>query len=216
MTRQNLYKILTVRKDIPNRCYDKKITKRKVSHMKKQKVISIFLILLFVITLTSSCSNRTSEEDEDFLNITGKSDEELYKDLEQVKHPALPEGMKYQDRTYYRWDGSWAFSNIDYMYGNTNFSGNEGYDPVKFLEDYTRYPPHGAFYPDYKSLGSAPDSRATAFRDFERRLEKGQITDASEIDSFIAKLEELGSENLVKEVQNQLSTGENITSRINF
>ncbi len=123
----------------------------------------------------------------------------------QNDYPDLPKGMEYEDRTYYQWDGSWAFSNIDYLYGETALPESDGMTPKEFLDKYSQYAPHGAFYPDYKTLGPVADQRAKAFSAFERRLEQGQITDVSEIDRFITELDELGSDNLVTEAQKQLN-----------
>lgn len=119
-------------------------------------------------------------------------------------YPTLPEGMDYENRTYMYWNGHWAFENIEYLPVIKDKNGNEMEGQKEFLDKNSKYPPHGALYPDYRSIDTTAVSRSSTFKEFESKINKGQLMDSSEIDSFIKKLETLGSANLVEIVQKQL------------
>lgn len=119
-------------------------------------------------------------------------------------YPTLPEGMDFNNRTYLHWDGSWTFSNIEYFPILKDENGNEIEGPKKFLDKNSKYPPHGALYPNYSSIDSTASSRSGAFMEFEGKISMGRLIDSSEIDDFIKKLEDLGTANLVEVVQKQL------------
>ena len=68
----------------------------------------------------------------------------------------------------------------------------------------SKYPPHGAFYPDYKKIEAIANIRARKFEQVEIKLRKGALTDFSMVDQFISELEDMGTDNLVTEVQKQL------------
>lgn len=119
-------------------------------------------------------------------------------------YPTFPEGMDYNSRTYMYWDGYWAFNNIEYLPVYKDRNGNVMEGLKEFFDKNSKYPPHGALYPNYGSIESTAISRSSAFMNFENRIYKGLVTDSSEIDSFIKKLEELGTDNLVEVVQKQL------------
>lgn len=119
-------------------------------------------------------------------------------------YPTFPEGMDFNNRTYMYWDGYWAFNNIEYTPVFKDESGNEMEGLKEFFDKNSKYPPHGALYPNYKSIESAADSRSRAFSGFENKIRDGLLTDSSQIDSFIKELDDLGSSNLVKIVQEQL------------
>jgi putative aldouronate transport system substrate-binding protein len=119
-------------------------------------------------------------------------------------YPAMPEGMDYSNRTYMYWDGNWAFRNIEFNPVAKDANGNELETQKQFLDKNSKYPPHGALYPNYKGIEAGADSRSSKFTEFENKIRQGLVTDTSEIDSFIKDLEALGSDNLVAEVQKQL------------
>lgn len=117
--------------------------------------------------------------------------------------PNLPEGMDYGLRSYFLWDGCFAFYNIEY----NSFMGEDTKDqtPEEFMERYSKYPPHGAFYPDYGVLQKIADEREKYFNEFEYRLIQGLIKDMSEVDEFINKLDAIGTAELVEEAQRQMT-----------
>lgn len=116
-------------------------------------------------------------------------------------YPVLPEGMDYNDSTYMSWRGSWAFRNIEFLMPVNK--GNK-FSYMDFIDKNSKYPPHGAFYPDFSAIESAAANRSKVFQDFERKINRGELTDSSQIDSFIKNLEDLGSSNLVEIAQKQL------------
>lgn len=128
-------------------------------------------------------------------------------------YPILPEGMDFNNRTYLYWDGSWAFSNIEYFPVIFDDNGNEIEGPKQFLDKNSEYPPHGAFYPNYISVDGAATSRIHEYQVFEYKISSGQLKDSFEIDKFIKNLEELGTANLVDEVQKQLDKAYAASSR---
>lgn len=73
------------------------------------------------------------------------------------------------------------------------------------MERYSKYPPHGAFYPDYGVLQKIADEREKYFNEFEYRLIQGLIKDMSEVDEFINKLDAIGTAELVEEAQRQMT-----------
>lgn len=119
-------------------------------------------------------------------------------------YPVLPEGMNYRDRTYMYWDGYWAFQNPEHIAGPAVDPKGTRVDEKGFLDEYSRYPPHGAFYPDFKSMESAADRRAKAFSAFENKLYRGQVKDATAIGEFLREIEGSGSANIVELAQEQL------------
>jgi putative aldouronate transport system substrate-binding protein len=119
-------------------------------------------------------------------------------------YPGFPEGMDYNSRTYLYWDGNWAINNIGYEPIPKDKDGKEMEGRKQFLDKNSKYPPHGALYPDYEKIQTAADSRTKRFNEFENKIRQGQLADTSEIDSFIKELEALGTDNLVAEVQKQL------------
>jgi len=118
-------------------------------------------------------------------------------------YPLLPEGMEYKDSTYMYWDGHWAFENIEFLPAVKDEKGNE-FNYRDFIDKNSKYPPHGAFYPNYSTIESAAENRSKVFQDFERKIKRGELVDSSQVDSFIKSLEDLGSVNLVEIVQKQL------------
>jgi putative aldouronate transport system substrate-binding protein len=124
-------------------------------------------------------------------------------------YPTLPEGGEFQDRSYMYWDGYWSFNNIEYMLGESASREDGAVNPKEFLDKNTKYPPHGAFYPNYTQLQQAADERARAFMDFEWRLNGGSVKDFTEIDAFIKELGEKGTDNIVEFVQKQLDGNKN-------
>lgn len=120
-------------------------------------------------------------------------------------YPGFPEGMDYNSRTYLYWDGNWAFNNIGYEPIPKDKDGKETEGRKQFLDKNSKYPPHGALYPDYKKIQAAADSRTKRFNEFENKIRQGQLSDSSEIDSFIKELDALGTDNLLAEVQKQLN-----------
>lgn len=121
--------------------------------------------------------------------------------------PTLPAGMDFADRTYMYWDGSWAFKSFEYDYPvASGTSDKEVETPLEFLEKNSKYPPHGAFYPNFSLMQQAANDRQKAYLEFEYKLTQGQIQDMTEVDAFINKLTTIGSAELVEEAQKQLDT----------
>lgn len=119
--------------------------------------------------------------------------------------PTLPAGMEFADRTYLYWSGSWAFKNIDYEYGEAKGAGSEIVESYKeFLDKNSKYPPHSSFYPNYGVFQQTADDRQVTFMEFEYKLAQGQILDMAEVDAFIKRLEDLGSDKLIEEAQKQM------------
>jgi putative aldouronate transport system substrate-binding protein len=123
---------------------------------------------------------------------------------EKSGYPTMPKGMDFSNRTYLYWDGSFAFENIEFLPEAKDDQGNGTTDLRQFLEKNSKYPPHGALYPDYKTMQETADKRAGKFSEFEYKISSGAMKDKSEVDQFIKELEALGSANLVAEVQKQL------------
>lgn len=119
-------------------------------------------------------------------------------------YPGFPKGMDYNNRTYMYWDGNWAFNNIGYEPIPKDKEGNALDGRKQFLDKNSKYPPHGALYPDYQKIQATADNRTRRFNEFENRIRQGQLSDTSEVDSFIKELEGFGTDNLVAEVQKQL------------
>jgi putative aldouronate transport system substrate-binding protein len=123
-------------------------------------------------------------------------------------YPVMPDGMDYESRTYMYWDGSWAFKNIRHDYADAVAADNDGAEsPLEFLDKYSKYPPHGAFYPDYSLVQQIADDRQNTYMQFEYKLTQGQIQNMTDVDAFIKSLDELGTGNLVEEAQKQLTAG---------
>lgn len=119
-------------------------------------------------------------------------------------YPIIPDGMDFNNRTYMYWDGNWAIENAEFFPSVKDGYG-AGIDTMTaFLDKYTKYPPHGAFYPNYKTVQEAADERSRAFQQFEFKLGMGQITDFSEVEAFIREMKDIGTENLVAEVRKQI------------
>ena len=118
--------------------------------------------------------------------------------------PMLPDGVDYPNRSYMYWDGYWAFTNIEYSTPYPAPEGSAAANPREFLDKNTKYPPHGALYPNYTELSTAANNRNDAYANFESSLLKGTITDMAQVDAFIKELEEKGSANLAALVQKQL------------
>jgi hypothetical protein len=120
--------------------------------------------------------------------------------------PILPEGMDFADRTYMYWDGCWAFKSFEFDYPKPSGTADETVEtPLEFLEKNSKYPPHGAFYPNYSIMQQAVNDRQNTYQDFEYKLTQGLIQDMSDVDAFINKLEEIGSAELVEEAQKQMA-----------
>ena len=118
--------------------------------------------------------------------------------------PVFPDGMDYQNRTYMYWDGYWAFTNIEYSTPYSAPGGNAAANPREFLDKNSKYPPHGALYPNYDKLVIATMERNEAYTHFEDSLREGDITNMAQVDAFIKELEEKGSANLAALLQKQL------------
>ena len=123
-------------------------------------------------------------------------------------YPVMPADMDFTDRTYLYWDGSWAFKNIKHEYGAAlEALGDTIETPMEFLEKNSKYPPHGAFYPNYSVLQQTVLDRQSAYMDFEYKLTQGLIQDMTEVDAFIKNLDTIGSAELVEEAQKQMAAG---------
>ncbi len=118
--------------------------------------------------------------------------------------PTFPEGMDYNSRSYMYWDGYWAFNSLEYAPEMPDAYGSGLNSQKEFLDKYSMYAPHGAFYPNYKTIQEAADKRKAAFMKFEMQLSMGEINDVSLVSDFIGNMKELGSDNLVAEVQKQM------------
>lgn len=118
--------------------------------------------------------------------------------------PSYPQGMDFFNSSYMYWDGNWAFENMEYIPESLDAgTGTESYR--EFLDKYSDYPPHGAFYPNYGPLQQAADERVRLFDEFEYKLAQGQILDASEVDSFINRLDQQGSDELADMIYEQMT-----------
>lgn len=120
-------------------------------------------------------------------------------------YPVLPSGMDFTNRTYLYWDGSWAFKNIRNEFADVLDAGNDTIEsPIEFIGKYSKYPPHGAFYPNYSVMQQTAADRQNAYMEFEYKLTQGLVQDMTEVDAFIKKLDELDSAELVEEAQKQI------------
>jgi putative aldouronate transport system substrate-binding protein len=148
--------------------------------------------------------NWVQENDKNyFLMMYGIEGQDYVLDKESG-YPALPEGMNFNNSSFVNWDGSWAFSNINYPAVSKEVNGIEAEEKNQFLLGNSKYAPHGALYPNYKSVEQVAESRSALFSKFETNLLQKGLTDTSEVDNFINQLEELGSDNLVEVAQKQL------------
>ena len=116
--------------------------------------------------------------------------------------PTLPKGMDIFNSTYMYWQGNWAFWNMELM--PELFTSPSTGSFREFLDKYSEYPPHGAFYPDYGPLQQAADDRSRLFDSFDYKLVKGEIQETSEVRDFIKQLDQLGSDELAEEIQEQM------------
>ncbi|MEN6315971.1 MAG: hypothetical protein ABFD25_17180 [Clostridiaceae bacterium] len=112
-------------------------------------------------------------------------------------YPTLPEGID-TNNAYMNWDGSQAFTNIEYLFPYLSEKRKELY------ESKSQYPPHGAFYPDFRSIEAAARIRNNLYNEFNHLIYLGKLTETSQVDNFIQKLEKEGSANLVEIAQKQL------------
>jgi putative aldouronate transport system substrate-binding protein len=141
--------------------------------------------------------------DNHFLMLYGIEGKDYVLDKE-YSFPILPDRMSFNDRTYMYWDGSWAFGNLEYMPEQIAGSESETKSVRQFLDKNSKYAPHNAFYPNYEMVQETANSRLNKFNEFEREISRGFLTDTSQIDKFIKELDDLGSDNLVTDVQAQL------------
>jgi len=118
--------------------------------------------------------------------------------------PTLPQGMDFLNSSYMYWDGHWAFENMEYMADPLSEAGAAAESYREFINKYSQYPPHGAFYPDYGALQQSADKRAALFDQFDYKLVKGEILEASEVDAFINELDQLGSDELADMIYEQM------------
>lgn len=120
-------------------------------------------------------------------------------------YPTMPTGQDFNNRTYLYWDGNWAFRNAEYnptLPKDTYGAGINTY--TDFLDKYSKYAPHGAFYPDYGKLKDMAAQRSQAVQQFEFKLSQGQIKDPGEVTKFIGDMKNLGIDNMAAEIQQQL------------
>lgn len=121
-------------------------------------------------------------------------------------YPVMPDGMDFNNRSYMYWDGNWAFDNAEFLPSAKDMYGS-GLDTMSdFLNKYSQYPPHRALYPNYKTVQEIADQRANAVTQFEYKVARGLVTDFSEIEAFIKQMKDIGTDNLVEEVQKQMSS----------
>lgn len=121
-------------------------------------------------------------------------------------YPTTPPGKDFMGSTFMSWDGSWAFNNSRYEFsGMVTEDGKVIENPLDFIEKYSKYPPHGPFYPNYGTLQQTAIGRQNAYTEFEADLTKGRIQDMAEVDKFIKNLDSLGTAELVEEAQRQIS-----------
>ncbi len=122
--------------------------------------------------------------------------------------PVMPPDMDFSDRSYMYWDGNWAFKNLKYEYAGAAEVNDEALEtPIEFLEKNSKYPPHGAFYPNYSVIQQLAVDRQNAYNQFEYKLTQGQIQDMTDVDAFIKSLDEFDSAELVEEAQKQMTAG---------
>jgi len=120
-------------------------------------------------------------------------------------YPRMPEGQNFNNRSYLYWDGWWAFRNTEYNPTLPKDAYGAGINTLTdFLDKYSEYAPHGAFYPDYGKLKDMATQRSQAVQQFEFKLSQGQIKDPGEVTKFIGDMKQLGIDNLVAEIQTQL------------
>jgi putative aldouronate transport system substrate-binding protein len=118
--------------------------------------------------------------------------------------PSFPQGMDYFNSSYMYWDGNWAFRNLEYMMDESISGGSEIATFREFLDKYSKYPPHGAFYPNYGPMQQGADERARILSELDQKLGRGEIQDISEVDAYIQKLDEMGSDELAEEAYKQM------------
>lgn len=120
-------------------------------------------------------------------------------------YPDMPAGQDFNNRTFMYWDGHWAFRNAEYNPELPKDAFGAGINTfTDFLDKYSEYAPHGAFYPDYGKLKDMAAKRNQAVQQFEFSLSQGKIKDPGEVTKFIADMKQLGIDNLVAEIQAQL------------
>ncbi|HEX2944454.1 MAG TPA: hypothetical protein VHT96_00685 [Clostridia bacterium] len=121
-------------------------------------------------------------------------------------YPSLPTGQDFNNRSYLYWDGNWAFRNAEYNLTLPKDAFGPGINTlIDFLDKYSGYAPHGAFYPDYGgTLKDIAAKRSQALQKFEFELAQGKIKDSGQVDKYISDMKELGTDNMVAEIQKQL------------
>jgi hypothetical protein len=120
-------------------------------------------------------------------------------------YPVLPSGQDFDNRSYLYWDGNWAFKNAEYYPALPKDAYGAGISTLTdFLDKYSKYAPHGAFYPDYTKLKDMAAERSRAIQEFEFNLSRGKIKDSGEVTNFIGDMKTLGVDNLTVEIQVQL------------
>lgn len=120
-------------------------------------------------------------------------------------YPGLPSGQDLDNRSYLYWDGNWAFKNAEYYPTLPKDTYGAGISTLTdFLDKYSEYAPHGAFYPDYTKLKDMAAERSRAVQEFEINLARGRIKDPGEVTEFISDMKALGIDNLTAEIQMQL------------
>lgn len=120
-------------------------------------------------------------------------------------YPGLPSGQDIDNRSYLYWDGNWAFKNVEYYPALSKDTYGAGISTLTdFLDKYSEYAPHGAFYPDYTKLKDMAAERSRAVQEFESNLSRGKLKDPGEVTEFISDMKQLGIDNLTAEIQMQL------------
>lgn len=118
--------------------------------------------------------------------------------------PAYPQGMDVFNGSYMYWDGNWAFENLEYAAEQLS---NDAFGPEdfrEFINRYSKYPPHGTFYPNYGPMTKAAEDRADIFNSFDLEFSRGQLSDIAEVDYLIKRLDDLGSDELAEAMHEQM------------
>ncbi len=114
--------------------------------------------------------------------------------------PELPQGMNALSSSYMYWGGHWAFKNSEYENAES-----KARSIMEYTQSHSEYPPHGVFYPEYGMLEQTAGQRAKGLLEFYGRLSWGQIKTADQVDKFIRDMEAYGTNELIAEVQSQLT-----------
>lgn len=114
----------------------------------------------------------------------------------------LPTGIK-PEASNLSWPWRYLFRNIKYERADASVDEAALKEYNQIISTRTKYPPHTGFVPDYTSLTDITASRNMSYNQIEQDIFQGYLEEA-DIDTYIKSQKDLGVDNLVNKIQQQL------------